>query len=263
MALFKVFSGPDELLNDIPLHYGYAYVCEDSGNFYIDVSEDEDTGRIQINAHAADVLRNDVQEIKIDDIFLKNMIAEVSQGGTGRKTLTKNALLLGNDTDAVKMVSLDQGALLVGNDEEGVIQLLGKGVLVASTSGAPKFESVLSLEMGGTGATTATAARNNLDVYDKGTVDNNIEKVTTVSFTTTLTPESWSSNEDGTFQCEYNNTDLACGQGGDVCPIITYTLNQKEYNYITKAEATPGIGIVFTASKQPEESIGIIIIDNK
>nr|DAG20687.1 MAG TPA: hypothetical protein [Caudoviricetes sp.] len=35
------------------------------------------------------------------------MTASVAQGGTGQNTLTVNALLVGNGTDAVKMVSID------------------------------------------------------------------------------------------------------------------------------------------------------------
>lgn len=78
------------------LHEGYAYFCEDTGNLFIDVSNIEG-GRLQVNAYAAQVLKNKVTEIDIDDIFLKNMTATVAQGGTGHNTLTVNALLVGKE----------------------------------------------------------------------------------------------------------------------------------------------------------------------
>ena len=105
MALFKIFKGAEEDLNDVPLHEGYAYFCEDTGNLFIDVSNIEG-GRLQVNAYAAQVLKNNVTEIDIDDIFLKNMTATVAQGGTGHDTLTVNALLVGNGTEALKMIEI-------------------------------------------------------------------------------------------------------------------------------------------------------------
>ena len=109
MALFKIFKGAEEDLNDVPLHEGYAYFCEDTGNLFIDVSNIEG-GRLQVNAYAAQVLKNNVTEIDIDDIFLKNMTATVAQGGTGHDTLTVNALLVGNGTEALKMIEIAAGS---------------------------------------------------------------------------------------------------------------------------------------------------------
>ena len=68
MALFKIFKGAEEDLNDVPLHEGYAYFCEDTGNLFIDVSNIEG-GRLQVNAYAAQVLKNNVTEIDIDDLI--------------------------------------------------------------------------------------------------------------------------------------------------------------------------------------------------
>ena len=73
MALFKIFRGPEDNLNSVPLHEGYAYFTEDKGNLFIDISNEEG-GRLQVNAYAAQVLKNDTTEIDIDDIFKWNHI---------------------------------------------------------------------------------------------------------------------------------------------------------------------------------------------
>jgi hypothetical protein len=41
MALFKIFRGPEDNLNSVPLHEGYAYFTEDKGNLFIDISNEE------------------------------------------------------------------------------------------------------------------------------------------------------------------------------------------------------------------------------
>ncbi len=106
MALFKIFRGPEKELNSVSLHEGYAYFCEDSGNMFIDVSNNPG-GRVQVNAYAARVLRKYnaegtvIKEIDIDDLLLNDTIIAVKNGGTGASTLTINALLVGNGTDAI------------------------------------------------------------------------------------------------------------------------------------------------------------------
>lgn len=258
MALFKIYRGEEELLNQVPMHEGYAYFCEDTGNLFIDISNTTG-GRLQVNAYAAQVLKKDTKEIDIDDIFLKDMTATVAQGGTGRATLTVNALLVGNGTDAVKMVSIDKGAIVTGDATNGVTGLLGTGALFAEVSGVPKF-GTLPLKYGGTGATTAANARINLDVYSKTETDNKVSEAVTAAYTATLTKANWV-NSSGTYTYTYSNTNLKCGKDGNVPPIIDWTSNQTDYNKIDNAQATAGTGIVFTSSKAIDADIEIVIVD--
>ena len=70
----------------------------------------------------------------------------VDRGGTGKATHTSNAVLTGNGTSEVNNVATASGALYA-----------------TSANGAPKF-GTLPIAQGGTGATTAAAARTNLGV---------------------------------------------------------------------------------------------------
>lgn len=258
MALFKIFKGDEELLNQISIHEGYAYFCEDTGNLWIDVAD----GRIQVNAYAASVIRSaDGQsEIDIDDVFLKNMVAAVEQGGTGLGTLTENALLVGNGTNPIKLVQIDVGEVVVGNTDTGITGLKGVGTLYSLTEGSPQF-GTLPVAAGGTGGTSVASARENLGVYSKAEVD---EYATSVAYTTTLFAEMWETDPTG-YTYTYVNSDLKCGKNGNVPPIITYTSNKGDYSKISSEDtvATAGAGIVFKASSAPTADIGLIIIDIK
>lgn len=260
MSLFKIFKGPEANLASVPLHEGYAYFTEDECNFYIDIGNNPGD-RVQVNAYAAQVLKNDITEIDIDDIFLRNMTATVAQGGTGRNNLTVNALLVGNGTEPVKLVSIDDGGIVIGDSTNGVESLLGTGVLYAATSGAPQF-GVAPITVGGTGAADVATARSNLDVYSKTETDTVVNGAKSLQYTTTLTASGWVSSGDS-FTYNYSNAALACGSDGTVSPIISYTSNLDEYSKIDSAEATPGVGIVFTTVEQPASDIGILIIDVK
>lgn len=275
MALFKIFKGPESGLGDVPKHEGYAYFTTDKGNFYIDIKSDElnEDGtvknavgiRIQVNAKSASSLIDNTTGnlVEVSDLLLADTMLEVDQGGTGRDTLTVNAILLGNGADAVKMVSVTEGALVLGgNATTGLTELKGVGVLYALTEGSPVFGSKLPIELGGTDATTAEQARTNLDVYKKKDVDDAIEKATTLAWTTTLVSTGWIASGDR-FTYSYANSDITCGKNGNVPPIITYTSNLDDYSKIDSAEATVGTGIIFTASKKPEADIGIIVTDNR
>lgn len=275
MALFKIFKGPEEGLADVPKHEGYAYFTTDKGNFYIDVKSDElnedgsisnATGvRIQVNAKSASSLIDNTtgNTIEISDLLLADTMLEVDQGGTGRDTLTVNAILLGNGGEAVKMVSITEGAIVLGGDADtGITELIGKGVLYAMTSGSPTFGDKLPIELGGTNATTIAQARTNLDIYNKKEVDDSVGEVTSMAWETTLIASGWIPSGDK-FTYSYNNTSITCGKNGNVPPIVTYTSNLEDYSKIDSAEATAEVGIVFTASKQPDNDIGIIIIDNR
>lgn len=258
MSLFKIFRGSEEKLKSVPYHDGYAYFTEDGQHLYIDVGNNEGD-RLQVNAYAAEVLSNGVTEIDVDDVFLKNMTASVAQGGTGKDNLTVNALLLGNGTDPVKMVALDAGSIPVGDETDGIKGLKGVGALFASAEGVPEF-GTLPINAGGTGATTAAAARNKLEVYSKAEMDDKLGDVTRSQYTTTLFANQWVEGTDN-YTYTYANTELTCGKTGDIPPVVTYTTNREEYNKITNAEATPGTGIVFTIKAKPTNDIGIMIID--
>ena len=263
MALFKIFRGPEEGLNEIPCHDGYAYFTQDSGKLFIDIGN-EPGDRVQVNAFAAEALIKEnadgtFEYIDIDDLMLKDAIASVAQGGTGRNSLTVNALLVGNGTNAIKMVSMAEGGLAVGDATNGIKSLTGTGVLFALSSGAPEF-GLVPISLGGTNANTATGARTNLDVFSKGEVNSKVEKVTSKVYTATLYASGWVSS-DSQYTYSLSLTSIKCGAGGDVHPIITYTSNKDEYSNIDSAEATIGVGIVFTATKKPENDIGISIID--
>lgn len=73
-------------------------------------------------------------------------LIDVAHGGTGRATLTSNAMLAGNGTGAVKMITTASGALYA-----------------TSANGAAQF-GVLPLAQGGTGGTNALTARQSLGI---------------------------------------------------------------------------------------------------
>ena len=172
----------------------------------------------------------------------------VAVGGTGATTHALNAILTGNGTSALNHVATASGAFYA-----------------TVANGAPQF-GTLPVAQGGTGGTTAAAARSSLNVYStdvvytKTEVDSQVETATSIPYTATLSAANWvQSGESYTYS--YTNSALRCGPNGNVPPIVTYTSNQEEYNYIDNAEATKNTGIVFTASERPESNIGIIVID--
>lgn len=261
MALFKINKGPETNLNAQPLHTGYAWFTIDKHKLFIDIDE-EPGGRVQVNAYGAEVLlKDDGSEIEVDDLLLKEIAVTVAQGGTGRDSLTANALLIGNGTDPVKLVSLTNNGILISDTTNGVKELKGTGALFASDTQEPEFGN-LPVSAGGTGSNTAAGARSSLNVYSKSEVDDSIAQATTLAYTVTLQAAQWQTSGNQ-FTYTYTNTDLSCGKNHNVPPVITYVTNQQEYNNIDDAEATSGQGIVFTASKKPTADIQIIVIDVK
>lgn len=265
MALFKIFRGPENELNTVPCHEGYAYFTEDTGNLFIDIASTPGS-RVQVNARLADSLKavvdGTVREFDVDDFILKTATIMVNNGGTGRQTLTLNAILLGNGTGQVKMVTVEEGAIILGGDAtEGLKGLKGTGALYAATDGAPQF-GTLPLTAGGTGGTTAEQARENLEVYSSETVDRKVGEVTTLAYEYTITVDSWlEDSSTGKFTSTYAQANLKCGKNGDVPPTITWVTNLEDYSNIDSAEATKGSGITFTTSKKPKADIKVIIID--
>lgn len=301
MALFKIYRGDSDALpggsnplDPANLHDGYAYFCADTGEFFIDVDLAEDgtlLKRVQVNALAAKKLSDGTTTIEIDDIALISNIIDVQHGGTGRNSLTMNAVLVGNGTDTVKLIPADIGAFFVetkngqpkfgvlpvgqggigtntlanggilkGNGTGAVTALTGTGALYAATSGAPQFGN-LPLTMGGTGGNSAASARNNLSVYSKAEMDQAIANSTTVAYSTTLESAEWATDPAGGFVYTYSNTSLRCGKNHDVPPEVTFTSNREEYNKIDYAMAEAGVGIKFYIEKRPANDIGIIVID--
>ena len=266
MALFKIFRGKESDLKKVPYHEGYAYFTTDQGHLYIDITSEEG-GRVQVNAYAADVLikrgespEQDV-EIDIDDILLKTAVTEVKNGGTGLDNVTLNALLIGNGTEPLKLVSIDNGSIVIGDTEAGIKGLAGTGALYSSTQGAPQF-GTLPISVGGTGGTTEASARSNLSVYSKQETDDAISSATTKAYTHTLTADGWV--EAGEFYTQtWDISTLTCGKGNNVPPIVSYTNNQEEYSKIDHAQATANSGITFyiKADDKPEGDIGIVLID--
>ena len=249
MALFKIYSGTaDEFPSNYALHPGYAYFFEDSGELVIDT----DNGRIDVKvSQLIKTVNGEVTFVDVDDV-----LTAADDNG-----LTKNAILVGGENNTVRAIAIAAGSVVIGDATNGVKGINGTGALYATTSGAPSF-GTLPISAGGTGATTAAAARTNLDVYSKGETNNKIDEVTTLAYSATLAQASWVQSGD-TYTYTYSNTNLKCGKNGNVPPIITWTSNQDDYNKIDDAQATVGTGIIFTANKAIEGDIGIIIIDVK
>lgn len=248
MSLFKIYSGTAaEFPQDYALHPGYAYFFEDSGEFMIDT----DSGRVDVKvSQLIKTIDGEVTFVDVDDVLLADTAG-----------LTKNAILVGGENNTVRAIAITAGSVVIGDATNGVKGINGTGALYATTSGAPSF-GTLPISAGGTGATTAVAARTNLDVYSKGEINNKIDEVTTLAYSATLAQASWVQSGD-TYTYTYSNTNLKCGKNGNVPPIITWTSNQDDYNKIDDAQATVGTGIIFTANKAIEGDIGIIIIDVK
>lgn len=265
MALFKIYRGDENGLNLVPCHNGYAYFTEDSGKLFIDIG-DNPGDRVQVNAYAAEALMRTTEDgtieyIEVDSLVLKDAITAVERGGTGASNLTVNALLIGNGTDPVKMISIDDGGIVTGDATSGVKSLTGSGILYALTNGAPQF-GIAPIEVGGTGANTAVGARNSLDVYSREEVSNKVKEATSFAYSPTLFADGWVADGAG-YRYSYENPSIQCGKNGNIPPIITYSSNRDEYSKISGAEATPGTGITFTIAEKPANDIGLIVIDVK
>ncbi len=254
MALFKIYHGTADDFQSIngfsnyAIHAGYAYFFEDSGELVID----SENGRYDVNAKTL-VKKSQAGEIEFIDA--EDVLVS---GDTG---IIKNAILIGGENNTVRAIAIPSGSVVVGDETNGVKGVNGTGALYALTAGAPQF-GTLPISAGGTGATTAAAARSNLDVYSKTESDNKIDEVTTVSYTATLAQTGWTQSGD-TYTYTYSNTNLKCGKNGNVPPIISWISNHDDYNKIDDAQATVETGIIFTASKAIEGDIEIVIIDVK
>jgi len=105
-------------------------------------------------------------KLKLKFATLANGVVTVAQGGTGKATHTSNAVLTGNGTSAVNNVATADGALYA-----------------TAANGAAQF-GTLPVAQGGTGGTTAAAARSELSVpstTDLGDVAGSIAYVESVT----------------------------------------------------------------------------------
>lgn len=285
MALFKIYKGDESVLAEKSLHEGYAYFCSDTGNFFIDATTSNGLERIQINALKADSateaktatnatkLFDGVTTVEIDDIFLNSMTASVAQGGTGCTELTANALIVGNGTDKVKLISaafgalyctgkdvepqfgtlpvgqggtgrnyLYNGAVLAGNQNSGVREIRSySGALYSTGSGVvPRF-GTLPVAQGGTGAITAENARSNLNVYSKDEVWTKLEMAPffPTYLEITLLTNYWVTDGEG-----YSLTYTDNFKSFYAPPIITCIDNEEEYNNIISATVDSGGAVV-------------------
>lgn len=233
MALFKIYSGTaDTFPESYPLHPGYAYFFEDSGELVIDT----DSGRVDVKASILVKNNGDEPEfIDVDDLLVAN----------AQEGIKANAVLIGGDNNTIKAVEGTPGAFYF-----------------ADGLNAPQF-GTLPIEQGGTGATTTEAARNNLSVYSKKETDSKVADSTSLAYTYTIPANGWvESGSD--FKFELSIDGLTCGANGNIPPIISWIDNQDEYSKIASAEAdVASEKITFLTSARPESDIGIVVIDVK
>lgn len=259
MALFKIYRGDKSKLPE-QITDGYAYFIKDESKLYIDAGSQ----RYCLNAVGAEEVLKGSEYVKTDQLVFKSDIIDVAHGGTGATELTKNAILVGNGTDTVQLISIPENSIVVYDAEQGITGLSGEGALYSEADSAPQF-GTLPLTHGGTGATTDADARKNLQVYSTGEVDDKLKKSTSVAYTATLSNGQWQDtslpDENKKYSYTYNNSNLICGKEGNIPPIVTYTSNLEEYSKIDSATATPGTGITFYSKEKPEGDIDIIIID--
>lgn len=233
MALFKIYSGTaNEFPENYPLHPGYAYFFEDSGELVIDTDE----GRVDVKA--AILVKNNGDEpefIDVDDL----LIAEAADG------MKPNAVLVGGENNHIKAIEGVPGAFYF-----------------ADGLNAPQF-GTLPIEQGGTGAITVAAARTNLEVYSKDETKEEVAKSTSVAWTETLYASNWEAWGDE-YKQELSISGLTCGADGNIPPIVSWADNQDEYSKIDRAEADADSGkVTFYIAARPENNINVVIIDVK
>lgn len=267
MALFK-FAGTKADLDQVNVHDGYVYVCTDEeqdrdgdnnplGEWFVDI------GTTRYRLAAAALINPQGTVVNIDDLVQDGDLMEVRVGGTGKTSVTANALLIGDGTNAMKEVASTAGVLQV--DEDG---------------DAPMYDTV-PVKFGGTGGTTAAAARTKLGVpstTEMGQAINTaVATASAAPFTLTIDTSDWIAHStEGTVDYYYtakNITGVTCGANHNVPPIITLADSetvskdvQKAYNLIYRATAnynqnTNASAFIFYAEKQPEEVLNLIIVD--
>lgn len=247
MSLFKVYSGTrDEFPDSYPCHPGYAYFFKDDGIFMIDV---DDQTRVTVNAP------NIVKAIDQKPTVYDSTDILTTKGGF----LDENSLIATTDNNCVYEIPFNNGSILTKNKNGKFISVSGEGALYSIASEAPSF-GTLPLSVGGTGAETAADARSNLDVYSKSEVDAKTAGGVSTCYAVSIKSTDWALSGNY-YVYNYNNTNLKCGSGGKIPPIIRCRTGQESYNKINEAVATAGSGIQFKSSGAITENILIDIID--
>ena len=280
MALFK-YAGTKDELDQVAIHDGFVYVCSDGtdtddgeeysegtnnliGEWYVDI------GSTRYRLAAAALIDPSGEVVSVEDLVQQGDILEVSQGGTGKTSVTANALLLGNGSSTMTELPATVGVLQV-----------------SSNGGTPSY-GVASIAMGGTGGATSAAARTNLEVYSKTETNAEVAKATTTRMyngTANITLQTgngyWiEDSENGRFIQTVTVRGLTCGPNNDLPPLIGIydTIEttaadraalEEAYALIYRAYANPYppdtnySTIQFIASERPTIEIPLIIIDNK
>lgn len=280
MALFK-YAGTKDELDQVAIHDGFVYVCSDGtdtddgeeysegtnnliGEWYVDI------GSTRYRLAAAALIDPNGEVVSIEDLVQQGDILEVSQGGTGKASVTTNALLLGNNDGVMNELPATVGVLQVSEN-----------------GGAPSY-GVAPITMGGTGGATAAAARTNLEVYSKTETNTEVAKAMTTRMyngTANITLQTGSGywiedTENERFIQTVTVKGLTCGPNNDLPPIIgiydtmetsaeTRAALEEAYALIYRAYANPYppdtnySTIQFIASERPEIEIPLIIVDNR
>lgn len=267
MALFK-FAGTKDDLDQVAVHDGYVYVCTDEeqdrdgdnnplGEWFVDI------GTTRYRLAAAALINPKGTVVNIDDLVQDGDLMEVRVGGTGKTSVTANALLIGDGTNAMKEVASTAGVLQV--DEDG---------------NAPTYDTV-PIEFGGTGSTSVAAARISLAVPSitemKQAISTTVATASAAPFTLAIDTSDWIAySPSGTVEYYYtvkNVSGVTCGANHNVPPIITLADSetvskdvQKAYDLIYRATAnynqnTNSSSFKFYAEKQPETALDLIIVD--
>lgn len=252
MALFK-YTGTAEELATKKVHDGFIYVCSNDdpedyssgnplmGEWFVDI------GTARYRLAAAALIDSEGNIVSVEDLVNSGDILSIEKGGTGKKTLIKNSLLVGNEDQPVQEIEATKGALYV--DQNG---------------NTPQY-GTLPIELGGTNAADAEQARNNLEIYSKEETDTAVNKVASFSYARTLTLNGWKQSGNDYVQ-SVQIPELRCGKNGNVPPLVTWNGDEDTYDSyctILGGEATPGSGIQFKVSgdNMPDSNIEIIIID--
>lgn len=101
-----------------------------------------------------------------------------------------------------------------------------------------------------------------IGIYTADEVDDGIDEAASKAWPAEIAVSDWQADGD---KYSYTLTidGLTCGKAGNVPPIITYTSNLEEYSKIESADATPGGFIKFVIPEVPQNTIGLIITDNR
>lgn len=159
MALFKINRGNSATL-PAAMTDGWAYFCTDTGEFYIDYADSQgNLHRKQINADEANKLIGyDVAT------SINNVDTEIPTSGAVADIIAEHTHVISDITNL--QTTLDGKAASSHNHSASNI--------TSGTLSSNRLPTV-SVTKGGTGATSASAARTNLSVYSIAEIDEQLE----------------------------------------------------------------------------------------